>query len=422
VFRVREKAGVGLDKKKRVTYPKEGNHMTTPMIPGGGASAPGSGSKIQLAAVGKQDAVLRGCFSHFIYGFKRSTRFAMWTDSFAIDYVPGKRVQVDIPKSGDALLDMSLEIRLPAIQGAPPGAQWTSPIGYAIFRRVRLLLNDQEIHNFERLWYDIRDSITQSSGHARGMDAMIGRRASLAKSHVVYVPLRFLTCGRGISRAPLPLQAIPRASLKLDIEWEDTAVLTAGYTPTDPGISVTVLADYVELEEPERTKLLKGGTMAFESAIDSDGLSYYIDSDGIVRDLPAVRVNLGNVRFAVKALVWVAYTETGPLFTYLAKPLTNAFISFNNQDRITPRPAEYFDIIQQYQHCKRSDPGAPAVYSFAMDATARMPSGVADFGALAEASLRGTVHPGNPRFKVKVFSMYYNFIEIGGASAKVVFV
>jgi hypothetical protein len=345
----------------------------------------------------------------------------MWTDAFPIDYIPGKRVQVDIPKSGDALLDMYLEITVPSIPNAPPGAQWTSPLGYAIFRRVRLLLNDQEIHNFERLWYDIRDQISMSSGHVRGLGSMIGRNASLAKAHVLHVPLRFLTCGRGVSRAPLPLQAIPRASLKLDIEWESTDTLS-GYTPADPGITVTVLADYAELEEPERTKLLKGGTLAFESAIDSDGLSYSVDSEGVVRDLPALRVNLGNVRFAVKALVWVAYEESGQLFTYLEKPLRDAYISFNNQERITSRPAEYFDVIQQYQHCARSLPGSPAVYSFAFDATARLPSGIADFGALAEASLKGTVQPGNPRFKLKVFSMYYNFVEIGETSAKVVFV
>ena len=390
-------------------------------IYGGGASTPGSGSKIQLAAVGKQDAMLRGCWSHFIYGFKRSTRSAMWTDAFKIDYVPGKRVQVDIPKSGDALLDMYLEITVPAIPGAPPGAEWTSPLGYAIFKRVRLLLNDQEIHNFERLWYDVRDKISTSSGSLKGLGSMIGKNASLTKPHILHVPLRFLTCSRGISRAPLPLQAIPRASLKLDIEWESTDKLS-GYTPTDPGIKVNVLADYVELEEPERTKMLKGGTLAFESAIDSDASSYSIDSEGIVRDLPTIRVNLGNVRFAVKALVWVAYSESGPLFTYLDKPLTNASISFNNQERIVSRPADYFDVIQQYQHCARSDPGAPAVYSFAFDATSRMPSGVADFGALAEASLKGTVEPGNPRFKLKVFSLYYNFVEIGETSAKVVFV
>ena len=392
-------------------------------IYGGGASTPGSGSKIQLAAVGKQDAMLRGCWSHFIYGFKRSTRSAMWTDAFKIDYVPGKRVQVDIPKSGDALLDMYLEITVPAIPGAPPGAEWTSPLGYAIFKRVRLLLNDQEIHNFERLWYDVRDKISTSSGSLKGLGSMIGKNASLTKPHILHVPLRFLTCSRGISRAPLPLQAIPRASLKLDIEWDKPEKLSE-YTPTDPGIDVRVLVDYIELEDPEKSKILQGTTLAFESVIDSDALSYYIDSDGLLLDTPSIKVNLGNVRFAVKMLAWVAYQEDAgtPLFTYLSNPLQNINVTFNNQDRFDMRPKEYFEILQKYQHTAQCTLGPPGVYSFAFDATSRYPSGVADFGALSQVFLNGTVAPGNPRFKLKVFSVYYNFLQIGESSGKVIFV
>ena len=394
------------------------------MHPGGGTSNPGSGATLQLAAVGLQDLEMRGSFTPFAIAYRRATRFAAWTEDFGMDYTPGRRSQVDIPKSGDMLGDMYLQITLPAVASAPPGATWCPLVGYTLLRRVRLLLNDQEIHNFERLWYDIQDSLYTSAGHARGLDSMVGRTPlPMAVGHILHVPLKMLTCRPGASRAGLPLQAIPRALLRLDVDWELPATLSA-HTPTDPGISVRLLADYAELEEPEKTRLLRGTTLAFESAIDSDALSYYIDSDGVVKDLPALKVNLGNVRFAVKALAWVAYEETGqPLFTYLQRPLRRAFVSFNNQDRFFEREAEYFDTLQKYQHCARCVPGAPpSVYSFAFDATSRYPSGVADFGALSQASLQGTISAGVPRFKLKVFSIYYNFLEIGGASAKVVFV
>ena len=184
------------------------------------------------------------------------------------------------------------------------------------------------------------------------------------------------------------------------------------------------MCDYVELEDPEKTKALRGTTLAFESVIDSDATSYYTDSDGFIRDSLAIKVNLGNVRFAVKLLVWVAYNESGAsgLFQYLSKPLDKIFVTFNNQDRLFPRPAGYFDTIQKYQHCARSEPGAPAVYSFALNATSRYPTGTADFGALSAATLQGNIVPGNPRFKLKVFSVYYNFLEIKGGTAKLVFV
>jgi hypothetical protein len=375
---------------------------------------------MQLAAVGKQDVSLRGSFSLFLTVFRRATRFAMWTDELAMDYTPGKRSTVDIPKSGDLLADVTLQITLPALPG--PATTWCASVGYAMLRRVRLVLNDQEIHNIERLWYDIYDSLYTSAGHAAGLRAMVGRAPlPTDRKHVLFVPLRLLTCRKGASRPPLPLQAIPRSTFRLDIEFEDPSVLCAALKD-DPGIQVRVLCDLVELEEPEKTRVIRPHTLAFESVIDSDALSYYMDSDGIVRDKTAVKVNLGNVRFAVKMLAWVAYVENGALFTYIPRPIDQISVTFNNQDRLVPRPADYFHTIQKYQHCAASDGAPPGVYSFALNATSRYPSGTADFGALSAAALQADVVPGAPRFKLKVFSVYYNFLEFGGSSGKVAFV
>jgi hypothetical protein len=339
-------------------------------------------------------------------------------------YVPGTRTQIDIPKSGDMLGDMYLQVTLPAVPSAPPGATWKKLVGYTLLRRVRLLLNDQEVHNIERLWYDLHDRMYVSSGHATGLDRMVGRTPlPMNKKHVLHIPLRLMTCRKGASRPTIPLQALPRSALKLDIDWDSPASLSE-HVLTDPGIDVRVLVDYIELEEPEKSRILQGTTLAFESVMDSDAQSYYIDSDGLLRDTPSMKVNLGNVRFAVKMLAWVAYQEEAgtPMFTYLEAPLNSINLTFNNQDRFETRPKEYFETLQKYQHTAHVTLGPPGVYSFAFDATSRYPSGVADFGALSQVFLHGTVAPGNPRFKLKVFSVYYNFLQIGESSAKVIFV
>ena len=399
--------------------------------PGLGASAPGSGATLQLAAVGTQDLYLRcregRCYS-FMTAFRRATRFAMWTDEVGIEYTPGTRSSVDIPKSGDLLADMYLEITLPAVPGST--AFWSPSVGYTFLKRVRLLLNDAEIHNYERLWYDLYDTLYTSSGHEAGLADMVGRAPlPLSKSHVLHIPLRMLTGRRGASRPPLPLQAIPRASLKLDVDWEKPSVLTRqadGTTAltTDPGIKVKLLCDYVELDEKEKKSVLRGTTLAFESAIDSDAVSYVVDSDAALRDVPVIKVNLSNVRFATKMLVWVAYTEIagGPLFTYLPNALGRIALLFNNQERMAPRPAAYYAAVQPYQHCTRSPIDGPGVYSFALNATSRRASGTADFGALSSSVLVAEVLPTAPRFKLKVFSVYYNFLEIQGASGRLLLV
>lgn len=412
------------------------------MIPGASASNPGSGSRLQLAAVGKQDGYVAeyglpglevsprtfpSTTTPFRAAFRRATRFATWTDAVAMEYTPGKRSQIDIPKSGDLLADMYLEITLPAVAAAPAGATWNKLVGYTLLRRVRLLLDDQEIHNFERLWYDLYDHLYTRAGHERGLDRMVGRTPlPMNRSHLLYVPLRMLTCRKGAARSAIPLQAISRAALKLDIEWEVPGMLSA-HTPTDPGIAVSALVEYVELEDPEKTQFVRGATLAFESTIDSDALSYYIDSDGDVRDRTEIKVNLGNVRYAVKMLVWVAYAVTateqqGELFTYIDDPLDTVNIAFNNQERLNPVPSDYFTVLQKYQSCIRGRPGPPSVYSFALNATSRFPSGSADFGALAAVALHGHIAPGTPQFKLKVFSVYYNVLQIGSGTASVMFV
>lgn len=415
-----------------------------------GSCNPGSGALIQLAAVGKQNTFLYGRCSPFRKAYRRATRFAQWTEDVTMQYVPGRRTQIEIPKSGDILGDMYLEVRIPAISGIPPDLlgqmSWSKCLGYTLLRRVRLLLNDQEIHNIERLWYDLYDLLNAREGHAQGLRSMVGREPlPLTSSHLLYIPLRFLTCRPGVSRAPLPLQALSNANLKLDIEWERPEVLAAdaiqyiqghiqvreqtiaqknvevdgylfqisrleiqdpGYEAAlqelyaqidvarrakneiqteinqflayqnilkqDPGISVTVLTDYIEIEDPEKSNVLKGVRLAFESVIDSDATNYFIDSEGNVQDTPTVQVNLGNVRYPVKALIWVAYTESGPLFTYLQQPVTQAFVTFNKQERFAPRDSGYFELYQQYKHTRRCSTGPPSVYSFALDASSRL--------------------------------------------------
>jgi hypothetical protein len=367
----------------------------------------GSASKIQIAAYGLQDVYLRGTFSPFVKKYQRATRFAKWTDAVDIPWVPGQRTSVDIPKSGDILGEIFLRVVLPPAQGT-----WKKCIGYTLFRRVRLILDGQEIHNYERLWYDIRDALYESKP---GYDAMVGRTPVPASSaRELLIPLRFLTENLGF-----PLAAIPRASLKVDIEWELASKVSDAPIGT---IETQLLIDYYDLENPERSKLTQGTALAFESAIDSDALSYTIDSGGQVQDTPVIKVNLGNARFAVKFVAWVAYDETGPLFTYLDRPLKDVALKFNNQDRISERPADYFTVVQKYQHFSRCFPEAPGVYSFSHEATAKLPSGVADFGSLAKVYLQASVVPGNPRFKLKVFSLYYNFLNITNGTGHLIYV
>jgi hypothetical protein len=220
----------------------------------------------------------------------------------------------------------------------------------------------------------------------------------------------------------LPLQAITRADLLLDIEWESPSALSP-YTSTDPGIQVHVLVDYVELDGAETAEALKGTQVMFESVVDSDARSFLVDSDGQVQDTPVFSVNLGTLRYPVKGLIWVAYPEdTSDLFTYLERPLKSASLMFNKQERHVPMSSAFYELMHPYLYAFRSFSGPPGVYSFALRMTDRANTGSADFAGLSQASIVATVSPGMPRFKLKVFALHYNMLQIGPSSARVVYV
>lgn len=406
------------------------------------ACTPGSGAAIQVAALGKQDLVLRGRWSPFKIQYRRHVPFVTWVDEVKIQYSPLTRTRVDIPKKADFLGDMYLEIRLPVLtpDSFEPGpgltppvvpSVWNAHIGYRLLRRIRLMLDDQEIHNIERLWLDLYDRLYTRAGHAQGLLAMVGRDPlPTNQPHILYIPLRFLMCRKGFARAPLPLQAMS-SSLTVDIEWEGLGTLCPGLRD-DPGLDIRVLCEYADVDTvgqspPQHQEL----TLAFESVIDSDQTTYTVDSGGAIQRLPNVSVNLGNVRFSAKAIVWVAYTEgtqnaNNTLFEYIDRPLTNARITFNKQDRVSVHGDTYYTLVQPYFYGLRSCAGGslcpPNMYSFCLKAMSRYHTGTANFGNLQEVSLKGDVRPETPLSKIKVFTLYHNVLRIKNTSAKVMFV
>jgi hypothetical protein len=56
-----------------------------------------------------------------------------------------------------------------------------------------------------------------------------------------------------------------------------------------------------------------------------------------------------------------------------------------------------------------------------MDTTSRHATGAADFARLKKPVLRGFVSRPNPRFKLKVFAAFHNYLDIAHGTARVVF-
>lgn len=186
------------------------------------------GTRLQLAAVGPQDMYVTSTAgtSPWLAVFKRPSRFALDTvdTPFANGFLLGLRNRTEIPRAGDCLGGITLEVRLPAIPGAAPDDTWIPRIGYALFRRVRVWLNDTLLSDVERLWNDLHDRLFETRPQARA--AMIGGEPlSLTVPHILHVPLKLpFSSTNWLPTGPL---GTTRLTLEVDAETFEACIRPA---------------------------------------------------------------------------------------------------------------------------------------------------------------------------------------------------
>ena len=400
------------------------------------------GTSIQMVAIGPQNVFLdlNPEISFWRYTYKRHTPFARhvaierFRTGFGFGMTPAR---LDVPRSGDLLGDLTLELRLPALlTGAPdPDATWTPAIGYFLMRRVRFLLNDTVVHDQERLWYDIADKLFCTDAKIGGLDAMIGREPlSVYEEHVLFIPLRLLCCRDAASRSAqnwLPLMAVPTATITLEIETESfdkcvsAAALALGAT-APASLDALVLCDCVLLDSDEQRALMeKPVALLFDQVRDCEDQTYRV-SDSL-QYTSLVSVDLRELNHPVRLLAAVVYDEAyGAPFSYKRDVIDRAYVEINGVERFAERPAAYFELVQRYDYTQRCALDGVMVYSFSLDASQFQPSGSFNFAAAKSASLKVRMKPAvaadSQRLTVKVFARYVNVLTVFRGEASIEFV
>lgn len=384
------------------------------------------GAGIQLLAVGPQNYVLdiNPQMTFFKAVYKRHTDFASETFEDAVALRPGTMTSVEIPRRGDMLGGMYLQVQLPDL--GIPGGSWADAIGYVLLSRVRLAVDDVVVHDHERLWYDLVDRVFMPHGKLRAIDALIGRGASLPtdRAHTVHVPFKFFFCpDYHASRQVLPLAALSRNArlvLELSVEAIDACLVLPPGTPapTLTFLHAKVLSDQIFVEQDEqRAAWQKPWTLMIESPQDIDSLSYEFSVAGGSHDLKATSLDLRELNLPVKSLVFVAYDENATsnkqYFRYL-DVISSGVLYINSSQRFSPRPGAYFSLVQTYQHAGRCTPDNVHMYSFALHPAERQPSGALNFAVVEKPYLRVEFSEAAAglALKVKAFAQCVNWLVI----------
>lgn len=390
------------------------------------------GTFIQLNAKGPQEELFYGDSACTVNPFKDTiakthTPFALEEKEivFPDPFRMGIENRLVIPRDGDMLGNLILEFHLPVIPGAAPEDRWVDAIGYVLFRRIRFVIDDVELSNTERLWYDIADRLFLREPHKHGIDAMIGRGATLplTQAHIIYVPLKLFCCKHHhAGQQFLPLLTAPGSVITLYIEAESFANCVTSYAGTLPPTTLDcrVIAEYVFLEGPEKERLInRPHLMLIETEQDAEEVTYrevMSDSGDTRIPLDTVKVDLSEINYPVKFLAWVCYPSNAlsqrQYFTY-TDDISGSTLFLDGVERFVPMHDGYFQYVQKYNHTLR----APAqdnvhVYSFALDASSWQPNGHCTFGEVGLPQLQVDLTTKRADRVVKVFILGYKFVVV----------
>ena len=438
-----------------------------------------SGGLLQLVATGRQDVYLSGNpqTTFFKQVYRRYTNFSIETQRIpfdtAVDF--NKLISVTIPRSGDLLSQMFLEIQLPEITPAGPLAQpsglqsngilaepptdysaitnsvsWVNGVGHAMIDYISIYFGQQEIDRqygeFMYLW----TKLTTPGSKQAGVNYMTGYQevyndASQKGPLRMFVPINFWFCRNpGLA---LPLVALQSTQIRLYIKLRngydmifgnplENAVLNGTAVPTlierPPVITeMTLWGDFIYLDIEERRRFV------------SSKHEYLIEQTqqqkrfSVPKNTRIATVPL-TYNHPLKELIWVVnqdrMLDAHEWFNYGSRMLneygipnldviSSAVLQFDGYDRFEEQSAEYFRLVQPWQRHTAIPNDFIYVYSFSLAPEAAQPQGSCNASRLDTMVLQARMNPQvtSRTSGITVYATNYNVLRIVAGLGGVLF-
>lgn len=356
------------------------------------------GAALQLIARGRQDIYLVGNpqITFFKQVYRRYTNFSMESQPIYFDGTAnfGRRISAIIPRKGDLLHRMMLEISLPMVVVGDPDTSWVNGIGHALIEEVTIEIGEKEIDKQTGEWLHVWSSLTTSNSKQTAYYNMVGRQTAYTQDAQpgpikLFIPLRFWFCNN-IGMA-LPLIALQTHPVRLTVKFRDLQqlfyrnTLQSNCTQTIDQVNitdVTLYGDYIYLDIEERRKF---ASVKHEYLIEQVQFSPLnsIPANASVANIPL------NFNHPVKELIWLVQqtrmSETNEIFNYSSLQLNeagrpydlilDAVIKFDGFDRFKKRDISYFRLVQPYQYHTTVPDDFIYLYSFSINPEDSQPSG-----------------------------------------------
>ena len=423
------------------------------------------GGLLQLVAYGAQDIYLTGNpqITFFKVVYRRHTNFSIECKEqvFNGEIKFGGTIDCNIDRSGDLLSNMYLEMELPTLKSdtdvnQTANLKYVNGVGHAIIKDIQVQIGGQLIDKHYAEWLNIWGELNIENSRLFGYKEMIGyydteiegKALSQASSLSIneyrrfYVPLIFW-----FNRNPglaLPLIALQYHEVRFVVNLRklneivvnsggsadeilpNSKILdTEGNTPEIK--SMKLLVDYIYLDTDERRRFAQvSHEYLIEQLQFTGGESISEKNTGIINPI--------NLNHPIKDMHWIISrdvntaqnTLTGNnVFNYRPSTYTDESVvkdvfttgklMFNGHDRFPVRNADYFRLVQPFQHYPRTHNNFIYSYAFGLRPSEHQPSGTCNFSRVDSATLNltfdGTLQSEGDR-KIKVYATNYNVLRI----------
>ena len=412
----------------------------------------GQGGLLQLVALGKQDVFLTGNpqMTWFKMVYRRYTNFAIEAQPMYFDGTPdfGKRITCLVPRRGDLLSQLILEVELPALYLTTGTAvSYVNSIGHVLIQEISIEIGEQEIDRQNGEWMEIWSNYTTQFDKQSGFYNMIGKVDGYSPPTLngplkLYIPLRFWFCKNpGLA---LPLIALQYHPIRINVTLAPLSNLFYTSALTSPLCtnlevkpanitSLMLYGDYIYLDVDERRRFV------------SSAHEYLIEQVQYTSIIPiAPGASSGSLRLEfnhpIKELFW--YIQRDDMLRYhefynyssigiyesgtRTDMLANAVLQLDGYDRFQVRDAGYFRLVQPWQyHTVIPEKLFLYSYSFALRPEDVQPTGSMNASRMDSIILQVNINPalintlGN--LHSKVYATNLNVLRIADGYGGVVF-
>lgn len=340
------------------------------------------GGLLQLVAVGKQDVFLTGNpqVSWFKQVYRRYTNFAVESKRMYFDGSPdfGQRLSCLVPRAGDLLGSIFLEMNLPKIYYTDgTEAAWVNSIGHAIIKEISIQIGEQEIDKQTGEFMELNYLLSTDTNKQDAYRQMIGEidgfpTGGLQGPLNLVIPLQFW-----FNKSPglyLPLLALQYHPVRINITLrplkeliyfdEDHYSLTCNDAlPIRPASisSMIMWGDYAYLDVDERRRFVSAPIEYLITQVQ------YTPKNSIGANASTTNIDI-NFNHPIKEFIWVlqrnfsalrnehfnysnmGYNETLSSNGYRTDMYLDATFQLDGEDRFDKRNAKYFTLIQPFQH------------------------------------------------------------------------